>query len=91
MSFKVLNSFDSGSAKDAFHTRSATKLIIAQAEEEQTLAHPRYFRQETGQNSQKLKKIISFVNKNRQSGYKENADWFVIALKGDLEISIADK
>ena len=51
----------------------------------------RYFRQETGQNSQKLKKKISFVNKNRQSGYKENADWFVIALKGDLEIGITDK
>ena len=49
------------------------------------------FRQETGQNSQKLKKKICFVNKNRQSGYKKNIHWFVIALKDDLEISIADK
>ena len=33
-------SFDSETVRDAFHTRSATKLIIAQAEEEQTLGRP---------------------------------------------------
>lgn len=37
MSSKALDSFDLESVRDAFHTRSATKLIIAQAKEEQTL------------------------------------------------------
>ena len=37
MSSKALDSFDSESVRDALHIRSATKLIIAQAKEEQTL------------------------------------------------------
>ena len=40
MFLKALNSFDSETVRDAFHTRSATKLIIAQAKEEQTLGRP---------------------------------------------------
>ena len=40
MSFKALNSFDSETVRDAFHTWSATNLIIAQAKEEKTLGRP---------------------------------------------------
>ena len=40
MFFKALNSFDSEALRDSFHTQSATKLIIAQAKEEQMLVRP---------------------------------------------------
>ena len=54
MSSKALDSFDSESVRDAFHTRSATKLIIAQAKEEQTLVRTHRLQKRRLNNMSKL-------------------------------------